>query len=254
MACSWAAASVEDGGRVTGPVPGTVPETMHSSHPTRWTIIRRAARGATAEQAEFVRIYGAVIRAYLGARWRGTSLFDQVDDASQQVFLDCFKENGALGRADPGREGGFRAFLFGVVRNVARGMERSRARSRERQAPRHLDLGAIESNADSLAQVFDRAWASAVMRDAAELQLARAREAGPDAVRRHRLLVLRFGEGLAIRDIAARWNVAAAHLHREYPKARAEFKRALLDIVRELQGGGPESVEGECSRLLAHFS
>jgi RNA polymerase sigma-70 factor (ECF subfamily) len=102
--------------------------------------------------------------------------------------------------------------------------------------------------------VFDRAWAQALMRDAAELQLERARAKGPEAVRRHRLLALRYGENLPIREIAKRWEVDADLLHREYPKAREEFKRALMDVVRDLQGGGPEAVGEECARLLEHFS
>jgi RNA polymerase sigma factor (sigma-70 family) len=221
-----------------------------STASTRWTVIRRAAQGVPEDQAEFVRRYAPVVRAYLGARWRGTPLFDEVDDAAQQVFLDCFK--GALGRADPERS--FRAFLFGVVRNVARALERKRARSREHQATSSIDLDAIAAKEDSCATAFDRAWAQALMRDAAELQLARARETGPDAVRRHRLLALRFGEGVPIREIARRWEVDADGLHREYPKAREEFRRALLDVVRELHGCGPEAVEKECTRLLGLFS
>ena len=225
-----------------------------SSHSTRWTVIHGAADGVPAKQAEFARLYGTVIRAYLGARWRQTPLFDHVDDAAQQVFLDCFKENGALGRADQDREGGFRAYLYGVVRNVARALERKQARSRERQATSSIDLEAIASREDSCATVFDRAWASALMRDAAALHLERARKDGSDAVRRHRLLALRYGENLPIRKIALRWGVDADRLHREYPKAREEFKRALMDVVRDLQGDAPQAVAKECARLLGHFS
>jgi len=224
-----------------------------SADSTRWTVIRRAAAGSAPDRAEFARRYGPVIRAYLGARWRETPLFPEVDDAAQQVFLDCFKEDGALGRADPDR-GGFRTFLLGVVRNVARMIERTRARSREHQPASDLDLEAIESKEDSAATVFDRAWARTLLRDAAELQLLRAKEQGPEAVRRHRLLALRYGENLPIREIAARWAVDAAVLHREYPKAREEFKRALVDVVRDLHGGGSQAIEAECARLLAHFS
>ena len=217
-------------------------------------MIRRAAEGVPKDQAEFASRYGPVIRAYLGARWRQTQLFDQVDDAAQQVFLDCFKEGGALHRADPDRETGFQAFLYGVVRNVARGIERKRARTREHQATSSIDLQLIASSEDSCAAVFDRAWASGLLRDAAELNETRAKEKGPDAVRRHRLLALRYGENLKIREIAARWGVDAAHLHREYPKAREEFKRALMDIVKDLQGGAPMAIEAECTRLLDYFS
>jgi RNA polymerase sigma factor (sigma-70 family) len=224
-----------------------------SSDSTRWTVIQRAAEGSPADRAEFACRYAALIRSYLEARWRMTPMFDDVDDAAQQVFLDCFKENGALGRIDPER-GGFRAFLYGVVRNVARNLERRRGRRRERQPGSDIDLEALASKDESLAKVFDRAWASTLLSDAAALQLKRARQEGPDAVRRHRLLALRYGDSLPIREIAARWGVEADVLHRAYPKARDEFTRALMDVVREMHGGGPESVEGECVRLLAHFS
>ena len=224
-----------------------------ASDSTRWTVIQRAADGNPAGREEFVLRYGPVIRSYLKARWRLTPMLEFVDDAAQQVFLDCFKEQGALGRVDPAR-GGFRGFLYGVVRNVARDLERKQARRRERQPTSAIDLQALASRDESLGRVFDRAWASALLRDAAALQLERAREKGPEAVRRHRLLQLRYGEGLPIRAIAARWEVDAERLHREYPKAREEFKRALMDVVRELQGGGAEGVEGECARLLGHFS
>ena len=82
-----------------------------SSDSTRWTVIRRAAAGSAPDRAEFARRYGPVIRAYLGARWRQTPLFPEVDDAAQQVFVECFKENGVLGRVDAQRETGFRAYL-----------------------------------------------------------------------------------------------------------------------------------------------
>ena len=219
-----------------------------SSASTHWTIIQRAAQGVPEDQSEFARRYGPVIRATLGARWRGTPLFDHTDDAAQQVFLECFK--GALERADPERQ--FRGYLYGVVKNVALMVERKRARTKERQTTSSLDLEAIASHEDSCATAFDREWALALMRDAAELQLDRARELGPEAVRRHRLLALRYGENLPIREIAARWQIDASVLHREYPKAKDEFKRALMDVVRDLQG--THGVAEECSRLLGHFS
>ncbi len=220
-----------------------------SSPSTRWTVIRGAAQGMPAAQAEFAKLYGPVVRATLRARWRQTPLFHEVDDAAQQVFVDCFKSDGALGRADEARETGFGAFLYGVVRNVARSFERERARSRERQATGAVDLEAVTSREDSCAKVFDRAWAGAILRDAAALQLERAREAGPEAVRRHELLGLRYGENLPVREIAARWGVDPDALHREATRAREEFKQALFDVVRELQG--PRGVEAECQRLLA---
>jgi RNA polymerase sigma factor (sigma-70 family) len=222
---------------------------------TRWTLIQRAAAGRDEDREAFARRYAPVIAAYLGARWRGTPLAAEVDDAAQQVFVECFKEGGALGRADPERPGGFGAFLYGVTRNVAAETERTRARRHEREAPvRDSALDRQAADDPSLAQVFDRAWASALMRDAAALQLQRARAAGDAAVQRHRLLALRHGEGLPIRDIARRWDADPDWLHGQYRQARKEFRRALEDVVRDVQGGDHGSVEAECRRLLELFS
>lgn len=223
-------------------------------HTTHWTMIQRAAAGSTDAREAFARRYSPVIRAYLGSRWRTTPLLREIDDATQQVFVQCFKEGGALGRADPERETGFRAFLYGVVRNVALGIERQRARTKEQQSDSRFDFASLASNEDSLAMVFDRAWAGAILAEAADLQLERARAVGPEAVRRHELLALRFGNGLPIREIANRWGADPAGLHREYAKAREEFRRAMRDVLRERQGGGPEGIDGEIERLRGYFS
>ena len=79
-------------------------------------------------------------------------------------------------------------------------------------------------------------------------------EWGEDAVRRHRLLKLRYGENLAIRDIAVRWDVKADWLHGQFRQAREEFRRALIEVVGEMHGGGPAAVRAESRRLLSHFS
>jgi len=223
-----------------------------SGDSTQWTIIQAAADGSVSARTEFARRYQSVIRAYLGTRWRGGPLRTEVDDAAQEVFVRVLRPDGPLARADPARPGGFRAFLYGVVRNVARAIEHDRAQRLRRHS--ETDLDALRIDESTLSEVFDRAWAQALLRDAALRQLTRATEKGDDAVRRHRLLAVRYGENLPIREIAARWGVDAAILHREYPKAREEFRRALMEVVREQQGGGPESVERECARLLECFS
>jgi DNA-directed RNA polymerase specialized sigma24 family protein len=63
-----------------------------------------------------------VIR-YLAARWRGSHLRPDLDDAVQEVFVECFRQGGALEAAGDGRVPSFRAFLCGVVRNVAHRFE-----------------------------------------------------------------------------------------------------------------------------------
>ena len=48
---------------------------------------------------------------------------------------------------------------------------------------------------------------------------------------------------------------AAVTLEDRRPAVDARpFVRALKDVVRDLHGGGPEDVTGECARLLGHFS
>jgi RNA polymerase sigma-70 factor (ECF subfamily) len=219
---------------------------MEGSESTRWTFIRAAAEGDPEARREFAATYDPIIRAYLGARWRRSPLVSEIDDAAQEVFVVCFEEAGALSRVEPGRPGGFRAFLFGVVRNVARRVEERRAKA-ARQPDSALDLGEIEARDEPLSGVFDRAWAAAIVRLAVRRYSERNRGAGKDAERRVELLRLRFGQDLPIRDIAVRWNVDAARLHHEYARARAEFRTVLGEVLAgEDRGGDPEA---ECLRL-----
>jgi RNA polymerase sigma-70 factor (ECF subfamily) len=217
---------------------------------TRWTVIRDAAEGDDAARGEFVRLYEPVVRAYLRARWHHSSGSSEVEDAAQEVFIDFFRESGALSRVESDRPGGFRAYLYGVVRMVARRFEKSRKRSIERAAGSRIDLDAVEGREETLSRVFDREWASLVLEEAARHQANTAREKGEDARRRVRLLAHRFEEGLPIREIARLWDVDPAWLHHQYAQAREEFRRALEEIVRAHQGGAQADTEAECDRLL----
>lgn len=92
----------------------------------------------------------------------------------------------------------------------------------------------------------------ALVAQAAKLMRARATDGA--ARRRVALLALRFEENLPIREIARRWEVDPARLHRHYARARDEFKGALHDVVAEHSCGTANEVEAECLRLLAHLS
>lgn len=66
------------------------------------------------------------------------------------------------------------------------------------------------------------------------------------------LLRLRFGGGLAIRDIAGRWGEDAARLHHEYAAARDEFRAALREVVAfHHPGGTAAEADRRCGELLA---
>jgi RNA polymerase sigma-70 factor (ECF subfamily) len=219
---------------------------------TRWTIIRGAAAGNGKDRDEFARRYASVIRSYLGARWKGGALVGEIDDATQEVFVQCFRPDGPLLRADSDRAGGFRAFLFGVVRNVARGFERRWRSRRAAQAGSAPDIDAIEARDEPLSRVFDRAWAAALLQSAAQRQ-ARDARGNERSERRVELLQLRFGQDLPIRDIARRWSMDAARVHEEYRAARREFLAALRVVVAEESPGPPDRIEQECMRLLDYL-
>jgi RNA polymerase sigma-70 factor (ECF subfamily) len=217
---------------------------------TCWTIIKAAAAGGLAEREEFARRYGPAIRAYLAARWRDSSRLGDLDDAVQEVFLECLKQGGVLDRAERGRPGGFRAFLYGAARNVARRLETRRLRAREQQPPADGGLDGVEADEDTLSRVFDRAWARALLREAARRHEERAATQDEAARRRVELLRLRFHEGLRIREIAQRWGADPTMLHHEYARVRREFRAALLDTIAFHHPGTPAELEQECANLL----
>jgi RNA polymerase sigma-70 factor (ECF subfamily) len=225
-----------------------------SSQATCWTMIQAAAAGAPDEREAFARRYSPVVRAYVAARWAGSPRIQDLDDAVQEVFVECFRQGGVLARADPEQPGGFRAFLYGVVRNVALRAETRGGRHKEQLLPNPSDLERLEDSDTRLSQVFDRAWAKALLREAGLRQQENAVARGEAACRRVELLRLRFQEGLPIRDIAKRWNVDAANLHHEYAKARQEFKASLLEVLAFHSPGPDADLEAQCAQLLSLLS
>jgi RNA polymerase sigma-70 factor (ECF subfamily) len=229
---------------------------MAGTESTCWLLIRGAAAGQTRDRDAFARCYEPLIRALLTARWRDASLREDLDDAVQEVFIQCFKSGGALEAADPERPHGFRAFLCGVTRNVALRFERERGRSRE------LAAGSVSGRADagdgdpSASRALDREWALALLREAGLVMAARAglsdREGrgGRGAVRRVELLELRFRDDLPVREIARRWGEEPAVVHKEYARAREEFRSALLEVVGAHHPGPAAEVERRCAEIL----
>lgn len=218
-------------------------------HDTCWTLIQGAAGGQAIEREEFARRYLPIVRAYLGARWRTSPMREQMDDAAQEVFVACFRAGGALESVDVTRGTSFRAYLFGVVRNVALHFER-RARRRKSSASSASHLGELPADDPTLSVVFDRAFARALMREAAERMAARARVLGAPHERRVKLLRLRFEEGLPVREIARLWDADPTHLHRQFTVAANEFKRCLREVVGLSERCAPDRLEQECERLL----
>jgi RNA polymerase sigma factor (sigma-70 family) len=221
------------------------------SHSTCWILIRGAASGGKKDREAFARRYEPILRAYLGARWRNSPLRAELDDAVQDVFVECFREGGVLDRVDPSRPGGFRAFLYGVTRNIALRFEKRAGKDRERRADTARDPDDMPVDEATLSRIFDGAWASAILQEAAQLQEERAAKAGEEAVKRVEMLRLRFSEDLPIHEIARLWNADPTRLHKEFARARQEFKAALLEVVAFHHPGTAAEIQTECAQLLA---
>src|SRR5262245_35192487 len=223
------------------------PGAMPAPESTGWTVTRAAAAGSPAGREELARRYLGVVRAYLSARWAGSALREDLDDATQEVFVECFRQGGAVEAAGAGRVPSFRAFLYGVVRNVARRFESRPVRA---AGP----VPEIAADAVGHSRRFDRTWAQAIVAEAAQLHRQQADKCGPEAAQRVELLRLRFEEDLPIRVIAERWGIEAARLHHAYALARQEFRAALLEVVAFHQPGSPAELEQEAASLLKALS
>ncbi|MBI1851927.1 MAG: sigma-70 family RNA polymerase sigma factor [Planctomycetes bacterium] len=224
---------------------------MSDAAPTCWTVIQGAAAGRAEDREDFARRYEPIIRAYLASRWANSALLAEIDDCVQEIFVDCFRQGGVLDRVDAERPGGFRPFLYGVIRIVALRFEAGRSRRDARAPTTTVDLTGIAADETTLSRVFDREWAQAQVRAAMKLQEDRAHEEGPEALRRIELLRIRFTDDKPIREIAELWGIDATLLHREQTRARREFKKALFDVVRFQNPAPPEVVLRECEDILA---
>src|SRR5262245_46755688 len=162
------------------------------SSSTCWTVVRAAIAGGKSDREAFARRYSPVVRAYLGARWSGSGLLAEIDDAHQEIFVELFKPGGALERFQAGAGGGFRAFLFAVARNVALRIERERAQGLARGAGEIADLDAHARDETSLSRAFDRAWAQGLLEEAYRRLEEEAAKEGEAARRRVDLLRRRF--------------------------------------------------------------
>ncbi|MEM7205351.1 MAG: sigma-70 family RNA polymerase sigma factor [Planctomycetota bacterium] len=218
---------------------------------TRWTVVLAAADGDANARVAFAERYLPVVRAYLSARWNGRRQVEDVEDAVQDVFLDCLRKDGALTRLDPEQRGSFRAFLGGVARNIALRVESRDAKERRRVADRDPSECADEDA--RLTTVFERAWAQSVMREAGDRLAAAADAAGGDLARRTELLRLHYHEGRAIADVADDWGMAPKAAYRALDRARGEFRTILRRVIHEREGISGAALDRCCADLLAQL-
>ncbi len=220
-------------------------------HATSWSLVQRAAAGNPADREGFAQRYDPVIRAYLSARWKLPYDHDRVQDGTQEVFVQCFKQGGALETAEPGYAGGFRAFLYGVARNVAMMMERSWARRREVSAHSEIRLDEFDRSEATLSQAFDRAWAALLTHEARELMQQRA-AASDHLAERLLALELRYQQGLPSREVARRMGIPGERAYQLVRAAKRDFRVALLEVMASYHAtAAEEELEQRCADLLA---
>jgi len=212
---------------------------------TCWSLVARTTTNNPPACSRFGRTYLPLIRGFLALRWRGTKLVEEIDDATQDVFVECFRPNGPLKHTDA-TKGDFRGYLFGVARNVAlRAEAQARRRPMLEAPPSPVDVAADDP---SVSRVFDREWARMLMREAGQLMLLRSTD---DKSRlRVELLRLRFGRDLDMTEIAARLDIDLAALHRQYARAREEFRSCLRTVVAFHCVRTEAQLDDECRRLF----
>lgn len=211
-------------------------------------MLRAASDGNTDARSLFAGNYAGPVRAYLGHRWRGNRMASAIDDAVQDVFVECMKPGGVLERADP-EKGDFRALLYGVARNVARRHEKG-VRRPDGGEGGSVYLDELPGQEAALSRVFDRAWAEGIVQDAV-LRHARAARAGDAGMRfRYRVLRLRHRDGLPVREIAEKLEQDDVEsVHNAYRRARREFRTHFRAAVTQHTGAAPEVVDLECQRV-----
>jgi len=217
---------------------------------TAWSMIVAAGAGEHAARARFAQHYDSVIRAYLSARWRLPTTHEAVDDAAQEVFVQCFKPGGALQGVEASGPARFRTYLYAVVRNVADRIERDKGVRRAAQEP-SAGLDQLAHDEATLSRVFDRAWVGTITRSAWLLMVSRLSQ---DATGRDRIQVLdlRFRDGLAAGAIAERLKLEPGYVYQQLRNAKRDFRTALVDVVgSQHPGSTKEEVEARCVDLVA---
>lgn len=210
-----------------------------------------AATDDESHRDRFCRRYAPVITAFLCARWRVAKNHERVADATQEVFVQLFKPNGALQRVDASRPGGFRSYLYGVTAKVAANQERLLARQQRNRQDVHSDMDHLQSPDAACSKAFDRAWAELIVREAYEAMLG-DRGAGATAALRMKVLKLRYQEGLPPREIAERLGFAdVREVYQMLDVSKAHYARALREVVsRYHPSSSADQLDDLCRQLL----
>jgi RNA polymerase sigma-70 factor (ECF subfamily) len=218
---------------------------------TAWDVIDAAAAGDQSARASFVEHYRPGIRKLLQARWINAADRENLDDAVQDVLVECLKTGGVLDKAEQRPTTDFRSFLKTVVRHVAGRYEYRRNRTRALHSDRTLNEGEHAAQPSTASRKLDRDWARELLRATAAEQARRAQQLGAAARLRVDILRLRFEAGKSMRDIAKVLELDPAYVHHQFAKAKQDFHRALLRVLKTRRPGADDvELERECRELI----
>lgn len=216
---------------------------------TSWTLIHSAADGDRSAREEFVHRYLPLVRNYLRARWRESHLYCEVDDTTQEALLQCLRPGGALSSIGRLRNRDFRAYLYGIIRNVARMTERKEQRTRGVvEAASELESDGAPDDS-GLSRVFDREWSRAMICEAVALQRTRLAESSAGQ-HRLELLRLRYEDEISIQKIADRVGQPMHTVARELIRAQDEFRATLVEVLEQHRGAPILEVEKDLRELF----
>ena len=138
-----------------------------------------------------------------------------------------------------------------MTQKVACDQDRVATRHRRLRLQPQEALDCIDSSDASQSQVFDRAWARLVVREAYDTLIADGGTC-PDALRRLQVLRLRYQEGLPPREIARRLAIADVRaVYQMLSTGRTQFRRALTAVMRSYNpSASPSEIERYCRDLL----
>lgn len=212
---------------------------------TQWDLLHDAARGDTEARIRFHDLYDPFIRRYTTAvaRHFGNPAQDY-DDLVQDVYMEVFKDGGALRNANADYPAGFRGYLRGLCRNIA-----FRARDRDPRAEVQPETGALDV-ADPAARdpvhAVELAYARSVIRETLDgMRHAATRAGDSERLKALEIFRRRIFHDEKPKDIAAALGIAYTEVTEASRVARTWFETALFDKLLAIHRGDERMAKDE---------
>jgi RNA polymerase sigma factor (sigma-70 family) len=220
--------------------------------PTRWSLIEAARSAASEERRRALDVltaaYWKPVYKYIRLRWQKDN--EQAKDLTQEFFFRLLEED-FLARYDPGRAR-LRTFLRVCVDHLIINEHKAARRlKRGGDAPvLSLDFESAEGelhrveipSPDSMEDFFEREWVRSIF----SLSLERLREECQQRGKAMHFRLLEFydvdeaGKEFTYEDVARQFSLKTSDVTNYLAYARREFRRVVLEQLREMTGSEEE--------------